>query len=119
MANPGLSEQSEKEQTKIQSLAFFLNVFICAVLSFCLIFVYKNNSYSRRSLVLDNTINPNMDSAASMARLPLLGVTKVDAIIELRQSGIEFKNADDLDKVKGIGPKTVENIRPYLKFGTK
>ena len=27
-----------------------------------------------------------------------------------------FQNPNDLQKVKGIGPKTVENIREWLKF---
>jgi DNA uptake protein ComE-like DNA-binding protein len=27
-----------------------------------------------------------------------------------------FRNCDDLQKVKGIGPKTVQNISHWLKF---
>jgi outer membrane protein assembly factor BamB len=32
------------------------------------------------------------------------------------RESLAFQNCDDLQKVKGIGPKTVENIREWLKF---
>jgi competence protein ComEA len=51
--------------------------------------------------------------------LPFLGTTKAEAIIKSRNDGIIFKTAEDLDIVKGIGPKTIENIKPYLEFGTE
>jgi competence ComEA-like helix-hairpin-helix protein len=65
-------------------------------------------------------INPNVATAVELAELPSLGPAKARAIAEYRQSraGSEnaFKNSDDLEKVKGIGAKTVEKIKPWLKF---
>jgi competence ComEA-like helix-hairpin-helix protein len=65
-------------------------------------------------------LNPNVASASELAELPSLGPAKARAIVEYRQSraGSEnaFKNADDLEKVKGIGSKTVEKIKPWLEF---
>jgi len=34
-------------------------------------------------------------------------------IVEVRAAG-PFKSADDLRRVKGIGPKTLEAIRPFV-----
>ena len=36
-------------------------------------------------------------------------------IVDTRKTA-PFSNADDLERVRGIGPKTVEKIRPYLTF---
>ena len=65
-------------------------------------------------------LNPNVATVGELAELPSLGAAKARAIVEYRQSrtGNEnaFKNADDLEKVKGIGSKTVEKIKPWLEF---
>lgn len=116
MTGLSLGEQSEKEQAKIQSLAFLLGICICVILSFCFVVSYPVAAGGGEKIVLDDKINPNTDTAASMARLPSLSVTKAKAIIECRQNENVFRSADDLDNVKGIGPKTVEGVRPYLKF---
>lgn len=34
-------------------------------------------------------------------------------------AGRPYRTVDDLRKVKGIGPKTLENIRPYFVVGKK
>jgi DNA uptake protein ComE-like DNA-binding protein len=60
---------------------------------------------------------------ASLARLPGIGLTRARAIITLRnrlqnEEGRipAFRNADDLAQVKGIGPATVDGMRPWLRF---
>jgi competence ComEA-like helix-hairpin-helix protein len=116
MIGASLSEQSEQKQASLQSLAFLLSICICAAVAAWCIFSYPAAGGSSEKIVLDNKINPNADTAVSMARLPSLGAVKAKAIWEHRQNGTIYKNADDLDNVKGIGPKTVENVRPYLKF---
>jgi competence protein ComEA len=107
MTHMGLREQNEKEQTKTQLLAFLLSICICAVLSACLVFACAGKTSAGGMIVLDDKINPNADTAVSMARLPLFGAKKAEAIVEYRHSGNVFENADDLDNVKGIGPKTL------------
>lgn len=119
MSNSTISEQNEKEQSKIQLLAFFLAVCLSGLIAICFLFDYTNNSYHGKKLVLDNKINPNFDTAASMARLPSLGSKKADAIVQFRQSGKIFDKPEDLDNVQGIGTKTIENIKPYLDFESK
>ena len=116
MTVPSLSEQSEKKQALLQSLAFLVSICICVAISAWCIFSCDAASGNDAKIVLDDKINPNADTAVSIARLPSLGAAKAKAIIEYRQSGAVFNDAADLDNVKGIGPKTVENIRPYLKF---
>jgi len=119
MTSLSLGEQSEKGQTRIQSLAFLLSICICVVLSVCFVLLHAGETDRGSNIVLDDKINPNTDTAVSMARLPSLGVAKSKAIVEYRQNGNVFESADDLDKVKGIGPKTIESVRPYLRFEEK
>jgi len=63
-------------------------------------------------------INPNTADAASLMRLPNIGRSRAEAIIEYRQSagGKAFEKAADMERVKGIGPKTVEGMGPWLEF---
>ena len=64
------------------------------------------------------TINPNNADWPSLARLPGIGAAKAKAIIAYRDQSNQpvFKSADDLTAVKGIGIKTVHNIKTYLIF---
>jgi competence ComEA-like helix-hairpin-helix protein len=114
MTSLNLSGRAEKENTKIQSLAFLISICVCAALSVCLVF--STAGASGEKIVLDDKINPNTDSAVSMARLPSFGQTRANAVIEYRENGNTFDSAEDIDKVKGIGPKTLDGIRPYLRF---
>ena len=74
---------------------------------------------SEGEFVLDNRINPNIATAGLLMQLPRIGPKKAEAIIEYRggfQSGTAFESVENLQKVKGIGPKTAEEIRRWLIF---
>lgn len=49
-----------------------------------------------------------------LAQLPDVGEVTARKIVASRQSEGPFDGIDDLQRVRGIGPKTVERIRPYL-----
>ena len=51
-----------------------------------------------------------------MVRLLGIGPGKAEAIVEYRSGGGGFERCSDLQKVSGIGPGTVENIRPWVCF---
>jgi competence protein ComEA len=50
-----------------------------------------------------------------LAALPGIGETLARRIVESRQKDGPFADHDDLRRVRGIGPKTMENLRPYLR----
>ena len=58
-------------------------------------------------------IDPNTAGAASMRRLPGIGPSKAERIIAERRRR-PYRTPDDLRRVHGIGPKTVEALRAYL-----
>lgn len=120
MANNGF--QKDDEQNQLHCLAFIIAIAVAMLLSA----VFASSGFSRtqqHEIILEGRINPNVAPVPSLARLPGLGVTRAEAIIDYRSSfsGQQddkqaFGDCSDLDKVKGIGPKTVQNISQWLKF---
>lgn len=108
-------------QDRIQSFAF-VAVMLAALCISCLWAVRTSGfSSSRDDVRLDNLINPNDAPVASLIRLPGIGLAKAQAIVAYRESvkngqSSAFRNCKDLQKVKGIGPKTAESIGEFLKF---
>lgn len=49
------------------------------------------------------------------AQLQDIGRTLAQRIVEERDRNGPFESIDDLQRVKGIGPKTVERLRPWLR----
>jgi competence protein ComEA len=58
-------------------------------------------------------INVNTASAEELQRLPNVGPVTAQAIITARTAQ-PFKTVDDLDRAKGIGPKTLDKLRPFV-----
>ncbi len=58
-------------------------------------------------------IDINAASAQELARLPGIGPATAERIIEYRKLNGRFQTVDDLTKVKGIGAKKLEKLRPY------
>ena len=50
-----------------------------------------------------------------LMQLPGIGQTLAHRIVQSRQTAGPFADQDDLRRVRGIGPKTLEQIRPYLR----
>lgn len=61
-------------------------------------------------------INVNNASAAQLESLPGVGPKTAALIIEYRQKNGAFRSLRDLDKVKGLGPKKLEKMAPYVVF---
>ena len=47
--------------------------------------------------------------------LPGIGETLAQRIVDSRRTDGPFADHDDLRRIHGIGPRTVERIRPYLR----
>lgn len=87
---------------------------LCSMLFCC----YDLCSQSCAAEQLESGVNPNIAGMDSLVRLPGIGPSRAGAIIDYRNQvdGVAFENAGDLQKIKGIGPKTVEKIGDYLYF---
>jgi competence protein ComEA len=52
---------------------------------------------------------------AELAQLPGIGEGLARRIVESRQRDGPFVDHEDLRRVRGIGPKTMEQLKPYLR----
>lgn len=50
-----------------------------------------------------------------LMQLPEIGESLAKRIVESREREGRFASHTDLDRVRGIGPKTLDRIRPYLR----
>jgi len=64
-------------------------------------------------------IDPNAADAARLTLLPRIGPVLAERIVADRAERGPFASASDLQRVRGIGPKTVERIAPMLTFGAE
>ncbi len=113
---------TEARQKRIQSFAFVISIIVAVCFSWAFITNLAGPEQSYK-IKLDEKINPNHAPAASLVRLPGIGLSRAEAIVAYRQEfskksgiGLAFQNCNDLTKVKGIGPKTAENISQWLNF---
>ena len=58
-------------------------------------------------------VNINTASKKELDALPGIGETLAQRIIDYRSANGLFSTVDDLTKVKGIGAKTLEKLKPY------
>ncbi len=103
-------------------LAFAFAGVIAVVLCFYFTLPLVSAGDLIESLELECKINPNNATAESLARLPGIGPTRAQAIVTYRENFNKtenvtaFRNCDDLQNVKGIGPKIAAGMCPHLKF---
>lgn len=116
-----LMRQTEHVQQRIQSIAFVVSVYIAIYLAIG--FVVSSSWVGKQAnyIGLEDKINPNYAPVASLARLPGIGIVRAEAIIAYRDTnsgneGLVFLSCDDLQRVKGIGPKTAQSLSQWLKF---
>ena len=62
------------------------------------------------------TVDPNRASEVELDRLPGLGPAAARALVARRQKAGGFSGPEDLLEVQGIGPATLDRIRPHLDF---
>jgi competence protein ComEA len=59
-------------------------------------------------------VDVNTADVPELLQLPNIGPALARRIVESRQTDGPFADPEDLCRVRGIGPKTLERIRPYL-----
>ncbi|OMG00263.1 helix-hairpin-helix domain-containing protein [Paenibacillus sp. FSL R7-0337] len=64
----------------------------------------------------DGRINVNTADIKLLMDLPGIGEKKAQAIVDYRTSKGAFRSANELGKVKGIGPKLLEKLKPLVAF---
>jgi competence protein ComEA len=65
-------------------------------------------------ITTDGKVILNLATAGELTRLPGIGQKRAEKIVELRESLGRFKKLTDLLRIKGIGPKSLRKMLPYL-----
>ncbi|WP_238403292.1 helix-hairpin-helix domain-containing protein [Paenibacillus mesophilus] len=64
--------------------------------------------------VLGKATDLNRASLSELDKLPGIGPSKAKAIMEYRDKQGAFRTIEELKKVKGIGDKTFESLKPFI-----
>jgi competence protein ComEA len=60
-------------------------------------------------------VDVNSATWPELAQLPGIGETLARRIVDSREQDGPFSDPKDLRRVRGIGPKTLQRLRPYLQ----
>ncbi len=73
------------------------------------------NSATKATKDIPKDVNINTADKEMLILLPGIGPVAAEAILAYRKDNGNFKSVDELTKVKGIGDKTLEKLKPYLQ----
>lgn len=60
-------------------------------------------------------LNPNFATYEELVQIPGVGPSLARAILLQREDSLFFR-LEDLGAVRGLGPKSIEQLRPYITF---
>jgi comEA protein len=100
-------------RTESQRLAWggFLMVLLGALMITVLAGAQPNN----RDLQSQDQVEINSATVEDLQKVPGIGPTLAGRIVEFREEHGPFERIEDLLNVQGIGERTLERMRPYLK----
>ena len=75
----------------------------------------RTSGLSKKELALTETINVNNADQATLQKLPGIGPKISQRILDERDKR-PFQTIDELRRVSGIGPKTLEKLRPHVSI---
>ncbi|KKQ90007.1 MAG: Competence protein ComEA helix-hairpin-helix repeat protein [Berkelbacteria bacterium GW2011_GWA2_38_9] len=76
----------------------------------------ETKSSSASTQTVSSKININTSSAAELDKLPGIGPTYAQRIIDYRDAHGGFKSISEIQNVKGIGPKTFEKLKDMIEI---
>ena len=68
------------------------------------------------AMISQGKINLNTATVDELQQLNGIGLKKAQAIIDYRQKQGKFKNIEELNNVKGIGPKLFEKNKNLIRI---
>jgi competence ComEA-like helix-hairpin-helix protein len=110
---------ANEESGRTKVAAFGVAICLCFVLSVFFFAGVLADGNDECVITIASRINPNTASIGSLMRLPGIGPSRASDIVEYRSNcGRQkaFDCADDMQVIKGIGPKTVEKMKLLLCF---
>src|SRR5262249_41436208 len=97
------------------ALVFLLGLTTALVAVYAIGSFVGNRPTESQAAPLSHRIDLNQAGHAELLQLPGVGEKTAKRIEDQRQAQGGFKRVDDLAKVHGIGPATVQKLRPYVR----
>lgn len=97
---------------------------VAAALALAIGWWFLQGGWSNRLIEIDEAqplearfeVDVNTAGCPELMQLPDIGPTLAHRIVESRETEGPFSSVDDLRRVRGIGPKKLEHIRPYVRI---
>ena len=74
----------------------------------------REDENREESTLPDKPVNINTAGLMEFEALPYLGMERSKDIIEYRDKNGPFKSLDELTNISGIGPKTLDKLKPLI-----
>jgi competence protein ComEA len=78
----------------------------------------KANANNEKSAESTKRVNINTAGLVELQNIPGVGEKKAQTIIDYRNKHGAFKKVQDLTKVKGIGTKSFQKMKPFIEIGS-
>ena len=103
-------------ETQIQQKAALIDTFIAKQQT--LVFLKSENQRSEQNSPFA-VIDINNASIAELEKLPGIGAVIAKRIMDYRDHHGPFQTPEELTRVKGIGAKKLNSLKPYIKTGKR
>jgi len=72
---------------------------------------------AKSAATTDAPVDLNAATVEQLTTIPGIGRVTAERIVQWREQNGPFRRPEDLMKVKGIGDKSFDKLRPYVKVG--
>jgi comEA protein len=121
VTNPDITGRTHRGNVTMSKIAPLIRHTLLAALSALTLSVVAAPTHAQASQGNDTgkvapsgVVNVNSASAEELERLPGIGPSRSQAILELRTKMKRFQTVEDLMRVKGIGRASLRNLRPMI-----
>ncbi len=87
---------------------------------FCFLFIlvlWATQGFCAKKKPPLHPVNLNTATSAELQQVPGIGPATAEKILQARKSYGRFKSVNDLQAIRGIGPKKLDKMRKYLTVG--
>lgn len=77
----------------------------------------RSTKQAREEIKYARKVNINEAGNDALQTIPNVGPATAESIINYRKQGNVFYEIQDLDKISGIGSRTVEDLKPHITVG--
>ena len=89
----------------------------CCCFLFTILVLWATQGLCAKKKPPEHPVNLNTATAAELQQVPGIGPATAEKILQARKSYGKFKSVNDLEAIRGIGPKRLAKMRKYLTVG--